>query len=32
MDEGELRQPVYLGLRADKKAVDVARERARSRK
>jgi bifunctional non-homologous end joining protein LigD len=30
--KGELRQPVYLGLRADKKAVDVARERARSRK
>ena len=30
--KGELRQPVYLGLRADKKAGDVVRERARSRK
>jgi bifunctional non-homologous end joining protein LigD len=28
----ELRQPVYLGLRSDKKAVDVVRERERSRK
>jgi bifunctional non-homologous end joining protein LigD len=30
--KGELRQPVYLGLRSDKKAVDVVRERERSRK
>lgn len=25
--KGELRQPVYLGLRTDKKATDVVRER-----
>jgi bifunctional non-homologous end joining protein LigD len=30
--KGELRQPVYLGLRADKKAVDVVQEREWSRK
>jgi bifunctional non-homologous end joining protein LigD len=30
--KGELRQPVYLGLRADKPAKDVVRERERSRK
>ena len=30
--KGELRQPVYLGLRADKRANDVVRERERSRK
>ncbi|MGY4458644.1 non-homologous end-joining DNA ligase [Bradyrhizobium sp. LB13.1] len=30
--KGELRQPVYLGLRSDKKAKDVARERPRSRR
>jgi bifunctional non-homologous end joining protein LigD len=30
--KGELRQPVYLGLRADKRAKDVARERERPRK
>jgi bifunctional non-homologous end joining protein LigD len=30
--KGELRQPVYLGLRANKKAADVVRERERSRK
>ncbi len=30
--KGELRQPVYLGLRSDKKATDVVRERARIRK
>jgi bifunctional non-homologous end joining protein LigD len=30
--KGELRHPVYLGLRSDKKAKDVVRERARSRK
>jgi bifunctional non-homologous end joining protein LigD len=30
--KGELRQPVYLGLRADKKAKDVVRERERPRK
>jgi bifunctional non-homologous end joining protein LigD len=30
--KGELRQPVYLGLRTDKKAGDVVRERERSRK
>jgi bifunctional non-homologous end joining protein LigD len=30
--KGELRQPVYLGLRADKGAKDVVRERERSRK
>jgi bifunctional non-homologous end joining protein LigD len=30
--KGELRQPVYLGLRTDKKAVDVVREREWSRK
>jgi bifunctional non-homologous end joining protein LigD len=30
--KGELRQPVYLGLRADKPAKDVVRERERPRK
>lgn len=30
--KGELRQPVYLGLRSDKKAKDVVRERERARK
>jgi bifunctional non-homologous end joining protein LigD len=30
--KGELRQPVYLGLRSDKNAKDVVRERASSRK
>jgi bifunctional non-homologous end joining protein LigD len=30
--KGELRQPVYLGLRTDKRAKDVVRERERSRK
>jgi bifunctional non-homologous end joining protein LigD len=30
--KGELRQPVYLGLRSDKNAQDVVRERSRSRK
>jgi bifunctional non-homologous end joining protein LigD len=30
--KGELRQPVYLGLRSDKKPEDVMRERSRSRK
>jgi bifunctional non-homologous end joining protein LigD len=30
--KGELRQPVYLGLRSDKKAKDVVQERARPRK
>jgi bifunctional non-homologous end joining protein LigD len=30
--KGELRQPVYLGLRSDKQAKDVVRERERSRK
>jgi bifunctional non-homologous end joining protein LigD len=30
--KGELRQPVYLGLRTDKLANDVVRERERSRK
>jgi bifunctional non-homologous end joining protein LigD len=30
--KGEMRQPVYLGLRADKKANDVVRERERPRK
>jgi bifunctional non-homologous end joining protein LigD len=30
--KGELRQPVYLGLRSDKRAKDVVRERDRSRK
>ena len=30
--KGELRQPVYLGLRSDKKAKDVVRERERPRK
>jgi bifunctional non-homologous end joining protein LigD len=30
--KGELRQPVYLGLRSDKKAKDVAREWERPRK
>ena len=30
--KGELRQPVYLGLRSDKKPGDVVRERSRSRK
>jgi len=29
--KGELRQPVYLGLRTDKKAEDIVRERTRSR-
>ncbi len=29
--KGELRQPVYLGLRSDKKAEDVVREMIRSR-
>ena len=29
--KGELRQPVYLGLRADKRAKDVVRERERPR-
>jgi bifunctional non-homologous end joining protein LigD len=29
---GELRQPVYLGLRTDKRARDVVREHARTRK
>ena len=30
--KGELRQPVYLGLRSDKKARDVVREKSWSRK
>ena len=30
--KGELRQPVYLGLRSDKPTKDVVRERERSRK
>jgi bifunctional non-homologous end joining protein LigD len=30
--KGELRQPVYLGLRSDKRAKDVVRERERPRK
>ena len=30
--KGELRQPVYLGLRLDKRAKDVMRERERPRK
>jgi bifunctional non-homologous end joining protein LigD len=30
--KGELRQPVYLGLRSDKPATDVVRERERPRK
>jgi bifunctional non-homologous end joining protein LigD len=30
--KGELRQPVYLGLRSDKQAEDVVRERERPRK
>ena len=30
--KGELRQPVYLGLRSDKRARDVVRERERPRK
>jgi bifunctional non-homologous end joining protein LigD len=30
--KGELRQPVYLGLRSDKQAMDVVRERERARK
>ena len=30
--KGELRQPVYLGLRSDKQAKDVVRERQRQRK
>ena len=30
--KGELRQPVYLGLRSDKPAKDVVRERERPRK
>ena len=29
--KGELRQPVYLGLRSDKRAKDVVRERERPR-
>jgi bifunctional non-homologous end joining protein LigD len=29
--KGELRQPVYLGLRSDKQAKDVVRERERPR-
>lgn len=29
--KGELRQPVYLGLRSDKRATDVVRERERPR-
>jgi bifunctional non-homologous end joining protein LigD len=29
--KGELRQPVYLGLRSDKRAIDVVRERERAR-
>jgi bifunctional non-homologous end joining protein LigD len=32
MSKGELHQPVYLGLRIDKRAMDVVRERERSRK
>ncbi|MBV8922149.1 MAG: DNA polymerase LigD [Bradyrhizobium sp.] len=30
--KGELRQPVYLGLRTDKNAKDVVRERERPRR
>jgi ATP-dependent DNA ligase len=30
--KGELRQPVYLGLRLDKRAKDVVRERERPRR
>ena len=30
--KGELRQPVYLGLRSDKNPRDVVREKSRSRK
>jgi len=30
--KGEMRQPVYLGLRSDKQAKDVVRERERPRK
>ena len=30
--KGELRQPVYLGLRSDKRAQDVVREREFARK
>jgi bifunctional non-homologous end joining protein LigD len=30
--KGELRQPVYLGLRSDKKAKDVVCEKSSSRK
>jgi bifunctional non-homologous end joining protein LigD len=30
--KGELRQPVYLGLRSDKQAMDVVREREQPRK
>ncbi len=30
--KSELRQPAYLGLRSDKKAIDVVRERQWSRK
>ena len=30
--KGELRQPVYLGLRSDKKAKEVVREKSWSRK
>ena len=30
--KSELRQPVYLGLRSDKRAKDVVRERELSRK
>jgi bifunctional non-homologous end joining protein LigD len=30
--KGELRQPVYLGLRADKRAKNVVRERERPRR
>jgi len=30
--KGELRQPAYLGLRSDKRAKDVKRERERPRK
>jgi bifunctional non-homologous end joining protein LigD len=29
---GEMRHPVYLGLRADKRAEDVVREREKARK
>jgi bifunctional non-homologous end joining protein LigD len=30
--KGEMRQPVYLGLRSDKQAIDVVRERERHRR